>query len=220
MKFFLSTSLVLLCTLGCAFASTQTPWSSGIIITHDHQLLKGEIRYDYAHDLVMFRETEEAALQTLTTHQVSSFRYYDPEENVMHYFKTYAYQPTAYVTIPSFFEIVVEGEVAYLRKHNPYPYYAPTESRRFAVKERDQVSPHILCYDYYVYLNNEIIRASRFNKEVLPLLEDQNIAIRHHIKENKLRTYDIRDQIQLIQYTNEQLGSHPHTNLSASIRPS
>lgn len=104
MKLFLSTSLVLLSTLCGAWASTQTSWSSGIIITNDYQLLKGEIRYDYAHDLVMFRETEEATLQTLTARQVSSFRYYDPEENVMHYYKTYAYQPNAYATIPSFFE--------------------------------------------------------------------------------------------------------------------
>lgn len=107
--------------------------------------------------------------------------------------------------------------MTYLRKHNPYPYYAPASNRRFALKAQDQVSPHILCYNYYVYLNDEIIRASHFKKEVLPQLVDQDIAVRHHIKENKLKTYDIRDQILLIQYINEQLMSQPHSNLSAGL---
>lgn len=218
MKFLLSTALVLFCTL--SFASDPTPWASGIIITHENQLLKGEIRYDYTHDLVMFRETKEALLQTLTAHQVSSFRYYDEQEKLVHYFKTYVHRPNAYATIPTFFEVVVSGDVSYLRKRNAFPYFEGTDKRRFAGKSSARISPHILCYDYYVYVDDQIIRASRFKKEVLPRLADQGVAIRSHIKENNLKAYHVGDQIQLIQYANQQLASQqPQASVSASIEP-
>ncbi|MEQ9438774.1 MAG: hypothetical protein RIG62_06980 [Cyclobacteriaceae bacterium] len=218
MKVFFSSTLILLFSIiSCTFASTQTSWSSGIIITHEHQLLKGELRYDYAHDLVMFREKKDAPLQTFTAFQISSFRYFDEQEDLMHYFKSFEFHPTTYATLPVFFEIVVSGEVSYLRKRNPYPYFENKSEHRYSFKSGPRISPHILCYDYYVYLDGQIIRSSRFNKEVMPHLEDQNIAIRSHIKENKLRTYDVRDQIQLIQYTNEQLSLNPHAHLSVNI---
>ncbi|MEM9671108.1 MAG: hypothetical protein AAF992_00840 [Bacteroidota bacterium] len=220
MKTFFCIFLMLLSIYGSAFSSPQTSWSTGVITTNDNSLLQGEVSYNYAHDIVMFRKSAEATVKTFSARDIASFRYYDEQQKVVHYYKTFTSQYGEFAPRLGFFEIVVSGDVSYLRKHNRMAYYDGTDERHFAVKKSARISPHLLCYDYYVLLEDEIIRAKRFKKEVLPWLMEQNIAISDHMKENRLSPSFIDHQIQLVQYANKQLTlrtSNPQ--FSASIQP-
>ncbi len=216
MKKLLLTAIVVVGAMALAGAAPQTDWSSGLIITTDDAILQGEIRYNYAYDIVMYRSNEEANLQTFSTSHVTSFRYYDKEQDRVRYFQKYTYQKSEHIAQPAFFEVVLLGNISYLRKHNGATYFDATDSRRFAVKRSDRVSPEVMCYDYYVQLNGEIIRARKFKREVLPWLLSQNIAIKDHMRQHGLRSSHVDDQIRLIQYANHQLHQ---AHLSASITP-
>ena len=203
-----------------AFSLPQTPWSAGIVTTNDNSILQGEVCYNYAHDIVMFRKSPEATITAFSVRDIASFRYYDEQQKVVHYYKTFAFQSSEFTSRLGFFDIVVSGDIYYLRRHNQMTYYDGTDERRFAVKKSARISPHLLCYDYYVLLGDDVIRAKRFKKEVLPWLMEQNIAINSHIKKNRLSPSFVDHQIQLVQYANEQLTLRAaNSQFSASIQP-
>ncbi len=208
MKKLLLTAIVAVGAIGLTCAAPQTAWSSGVIVTADEQILQGEIRYNYAYDIVMYRENADASLQTFSTNQITSFRYYDEKQDRVRYFHKYTYRESDYITRPGFFEVVLSGNISYLRKHNGVTYFDATDSRRFAVKRSGRTSPDVVCYDYYVQLNGEIIRARQFKREVLPWLLNQNIAVKDHMKEHGLRSGYVDDQIRLVRYANERLQPH------------
>ncbi|WKN45522.1 hypothetical protein [Tunicatimonas pelagia] len=214
MKKLLLTAIVALGAVGLACAAPQTAWSAGVIITADEEVLQGEIRYNYAHDIVMYRATTDDNLQTFSTSHLTSFRYYDKKQERVRYFRRYTHQESDYITRPAFFEVVLLGNISYLRKHNGAAYFDPTDSRRFAVKRSERLSPEVMCYDYYVQLNGKIIRARQFKRKVLPWLVNQNIAVKDHMKEHGLRSGYVGDQIRLIRYANARLQSR----LSAGIK--
>lgn len=220
MKTFICITLVLLGTSGVTLSLPQTPWSDGVITTNENHLLQGEIAYNYAHDIVMFRKGPEEPVSTFSARDILSFRYYDEEQKVVHYYKTFDYQISEFAVRPAFFEIVVLGNISYLRKHNQTAYFDGTDQRRFAMKKSARISPHLLCYDYFVFLNDEIVRARRFKKDVLPWLLQQNIAMADHMKENRLSASLVDHQIRMVQYANEQLSlKASKAQFSASIQP-
>ena len=76
MKIFFLSALLFAGAISLAFSIPQTDWSSGLIITIDDEILQGEIRYNYAHDIVMYRSNADANQQTFSTnhyHLVSLF---------------------------------------------------------------------------------------------------------------------------------------------------
>jgi hypothetical protein len=220
MKTFLCITLMLFGSCHFAFSLPQTPWSAGLITTNDNSLLQGEVCYNYAHDIVMFRKSPKATVTTFSARDIASFRYYDEQQKVVHYYKTFLFQSSEFTSQLGFFEIVVSGDIFYLRKHNQMAYFDGTDERRFSVKKSARISPHLLCYDYYVLLGDEIIRAKRFKKDVLPWLLEQNIAVSDHMRENKLSPSFVDHQIRLLQYANEQLSLRASgTRFSASIQP-
>ena len=213
-KLFLS-ALLFAGAISLAFSIPQTDWSSGLIITADDEILQGEIRYNYAHDIVMYRSNADANQQTFSTNHITSFRYFDKEQDRVRYFQKHTYRKSEHIDRPAFFEVVLLGDISYLRKHNGATYFDATKSRRFSVRSDSKVSPDVMCYDYYVQLNGEIIRARRFKQEVLPWLLNQNIAVKDHMKKHDLHSSYVDDQIRLVRYANKQL----QYRLSASIAP-
>ncbi|MEM9832361.1 MAG: hypothetical protein AAF944_17145 [Bacteroidota bacterium] len=205
MKKLLLTAIATVGAISFAFSAPQTAWSFGVIVIDDDQILQGEIRYNYAHDLVMYRKNADATLQIFSTNRIHSFRYYDDEQDRVRYFRKYTFRENEYITRPGFFEVVLSGNVSYLRKHNGTAYFDATDSRRFAVKRSGRVSPEVICYNYYVQLNGEIIQAKLFKRKVLPWLLKQNIAVKDHMKKHGLRSSYVDDQIRLLRYANQQL---------------
>lgn len=147
---------------------------------------------------------EQGKTQTFTAWQVSSFSYYNAPENMQHQFVTLYYTPKPFFEQKAFFEVVLDGNISYLRKHNRFPTYDATEKQLSHVKTNRGKHPHVVCYDYFVYYDNNLVKASQFNKKVLPLMLEREQSPRYFIKKEKLQTHNKGDQITLIQYFNVQ----------------
>ncbi|MFP4092484.1 MAG: hypothetical protein ACLFUB_21030 [Cyclobacteriaceae bacterium] len=190
-------------------SATSTQWYPGIVILQDEQVLRGDISYDFAHDLVMCRQ--EGTIRTFGPQQAQSFRYYEEEANLLHNFSVYTLQKNSFYEQKGFFEIVLQGDVSYVRKRNKYPIY---QTRNGYMQPRDfRNEPHLVAYDYYILVNDEMIKARNFKKEVLPALLQEDRSIKAFMKEKRLRTYDIADQIVLLDYYNKA----PRRNSSAAL---
>lgn len=181
---------------------THTDWHSGIIILNDQSIISGDISYDYKYDLIMYRN--EGKTQTFTSRQISSFSYYDAQKNILHKFITLVYTSRPYFEQRAFFEVILNGDISYLRKHNRFPTYDATEKQLLHLTTNRGKNPHVVCYDYFVYINQNLIKASQFNKKVLPLMLKKDQSLNNYIKKENLRTYDTGDQITLIRYFNAQ----------------
>jgi hypothetical protein len=192
------------------FSARSTDWYPGIIILENEEIVKGEISYDFANDLVMCKSEEK--ISTFGPHQTRSFRYYEKENNVFHNYEVLQIQQNSFYTRKAFFEIVLEGNVKYVRKHNRYPVTQPQEGH-LAYRRSN---PHLVAYDYYTQLEGELIKSRHFKKEVLPALLNKDQRVAAFIKENKLRTYDIGDQIVLLDYFNHTIDKTKQTAIHKS----
>jgi hypothetical protein len=173
-------------------------WFPGIVILNNDEILNGDINYDYANDLVMCRQNDK--IRTFGPQQASSFRYYNEETNILHDYEVYAFQKNDYYEQRGFFEIVLEGKVNYIRKRNRYPIYHTSEG--YLSGRSFRTDPQVVAYDYFVEMNGKLVKARHFKKEVLPILIANDQRILEFIKERRLRTYDIGDQIVLLNYHN------------------
>lgn len=212
-RYFFSVFFMLLASVSLAqFNSHQGNWHEGIIILENDRIVRGELRYDYANDLIMCRN--EGKIQTFGPHQAVSFRFYEKDINLLRKFKVYEFAQNSFYKQKAFFEMVVDGDVKYVRKRNQFALYQPRDG--FLMYRKPSV--HEVAFDYYVMVDNELIKARKFKKEVLPRLILNEESVENYIKEQKLRTYDIRDQIVLLNYYNDRSDRSKPTAIGQQAR--
>ena len=172
---------------------TSIDWREGVVILNSEEVLSGDVYYDHRYNLVLLRSDDDQPVKTYTAHQVQSFRYYDPQDNIIHDFLVLAYHPLSSYPIPSFYEVVTSGKVLYLRQHNRCPLSPPRH-----------VSPHKVAYHYFAYYEGQLVRAQRFERDMLPALAQEDPTVGHYVKAHRLRPYDVGDQILLVEYFNRR----------------
>ena len=207
-KYFFSILFTLIVTISLAqINDKRIEWNPGIIILENDQIVKGDLAYDYSSDLIMCRNDDK--IQTFGPHQAVSFRFYEEDKNLIRKFKVYEMPQNSFYTQEAFFEIVVDGEVDYIRKRNRYALYQP----RDGYLAHRKPNMHEVAYDYFVQVNGKLIKARRFKKEVLPQLILTDQSVEHYMREQQLTTYDIGDQIVLLNYYNGKTSkSKPTAN--------
>ncbi len=208
---FFATILTFPLTAYPQISNSSTDWNSGIVILNNKEIVKGAISYDYARDIVMCKENE--TIRTFSPHQVSSFKYFDEAESLFHDFVTLGVEVHPSYQHIAFYELVLEGDINYVRKRNRFPAIQAKEG--YLALQNSQLNEHKVCYEYFVHYNDQLIKARRFKKEVLPLMKSKEKSIQAFMKANHLRPYDIGDQIELVEYYNDISGLSKQTaNLS------
>ena len=197
-RYFFSIIFILLTTVCLAQFNNQQHWHPGIVILNNDQIIKGDLSYDYANDLIMCQQ--DGKIKTFGPHQAASFRYYEEEKNLFHRFKVYKLAQNSFYSQKAFFEIVLDGKVDFIRKRNRYDVQ---QSREGYLAHRS-TNVHEVAYQYYVLVNDRLVKARKFKKEVLPQLLLNEQSLESYMKEQKLRSYDIGDQIVLLNYYNER----------------
>ena len=191
-------ALILLSLPGFSMTAPTTPrltnddWKNGVVVLEDERVLNGKVYYDYLHDLVLLRPANKQSMMTFTARQVQSFRYYDPQENIIHDFLALDHHPRLPYPVRSFYEVVTTGEVLYLRRHNRCPVAPPRD-----------VSPHKVAFTYFAYYQGQLVRARQFERNLLPMLLEKDPTLSRYAKEHRLRPYDVGDQILLVDYFNQ-----------------
>ena len=181
----------------------ETEWKPGVIILSSAEVLNGDVYYNHLHDLLLLRSGDHKYIKTFTVNQVRSFQYYDQQDNIIHHFLALSRRSSSYMT-QSFYEVVTEGEVLYLRQRNRCPLDPPPN-----------VNSHAVAYHYFAYYRGRLVRAHRFKQELLPTLVAEDPTLSDYIKEHQLKPYHVGDQILLIDHFNHQ-SAPPIANLWSS----
>ena len=205
-RFFLAAAFFLL-TLPNVLATSRlahADWKEGVVILTNQEVLRGEVYYDYTHDLVLLRAGDRQPVTTLTARQVQSLRYYDPQDDIIHDFVVIDQHPRLPYSVRTFYEVVTTGEVLYLRKRNRCPLRPPAHE-----------NIHTVAYNYFAYHAGTLVRAHHFDKELLPRLTQDDPSLARYIDDNRLRAYDVGDQIRVIEYFNRP-RSQPIAHLVSS----
>lgn len=210
-RYFFSLAFLLVSITAFAqFENHRTQWYPGVIILDSDEIVKGDLSYDHASDLIMCRSNDK--IKTFGPHQAVSFQYYDEKTNVLHKYEVFSIRQNSYYSRKSFFEVVVDGDINYIRKRNRYPVYQPREG--YLTKRG--MNSHEVAFDYFVEVDGELIKSRKFNKEVLPQLLLNEQSLESFMKEKRLRTYDIADQIVLLNYYNRKAEKTKTTARNAS----
>ena len=206
---FLTLAIISASLIGLVIPSTagssidETAWNQGVVVLVDDEVLSGEIYYNPLHQLVLLRSGDGQPIATLTTRQVQRFFYYSPQDNIIHRFLTIERRLRSSYVVRSFYEVVTEGPVLYLRQSNHCTARPPRES-----------SPHTVAFHYYAYYRGKLVRARAFEKDLLPTLLHESPALVDYMKSQRLHPYHVGDQILLVSYFNRHLAQ-PFADLTS-----
>ena len=120
---------------------------------------------------------------------------HDYLEYTEEYKKKYGQKCIFLMQVRSFYEIVIEGPVSYLRQPNRCSAQPPHGS-----------SLHTVAYHYFAYYQGKMVRAHAFDKKMLPALMKQNAALIDYIRSHRLQPYHVGDQIRLVDYFNQHFS--------------
>ena len=175
---------------------SDAQWHEGVIILRNQKVYRGQLHYDRRHDLVLLREGEESSIATLAAQQVASFFYYDSQDNIIHRFRVINQRPYHSYPISTFYEIVADGALQYLRR----PVRCPAQPPRSA-------NEHTVAYAYFAYYRSTLVRSHHFERKLLPALVREHPTLADYVRSHKLRPYDVGDQVRLTTYFNQSLPS-------------
>jgi hypothetical protein len=195
-------------------SNRSTDWYPGVIILDNNEVMKGDISYDYSHDIVMCKNDD--IIKTFTPHQVTAFKYFEKEENLFHHYVTLINEINPKYQQKAFYEVVLEGDINYVRKRNKYPAYNAKEG--YLANRNPHLNQHKVCYEYFVQYEDELIKARRFKREVLPIMQNKERSLQTYMKEHQLRPYDIGDQIELVEYYNHTSDLREQTASKISLK--
>ncbi len=168
-------------------------WNDGVVVLVGDEVLNGQIHYNALHQLVLLRSDDGQTITTLTARQVQRFFYYNPQDNIIHRFLAIEQRVRSTYAVRSFYEVVAEGLVLYLRQPNQCLARPPRGS-----------SPHVVSFHYFAYYHGKVVRAHAFETELLPTLTQENPRLIDFMKSQQLKPYHVGDQILLINYFNQQ----------------
>lgn len=199
-------------SIGLAMPSVASPfssliskaeWNNGVVVLVGDEVLNGEVYYNALHQLLLLRSGEGQPITTLTARQVQRFFYYNPQDNIIHRFLALERHPRPTYAVHSFYEVVAEGPVLYLRQPNQCSARPPQGSNL-----------HKVAFHYFAYYQGKLVRAHAFERDLLPALLQEKPALVAYLKAQRLQPYHIGDQILLVNYFNRYL-SEPLAGLTS-----
>jgi len=167
-------------------AASDLKWSQGVVVMANGEVRQGELDFQFS-EVVLFKAAGEVSV--LNAIKLQSFRYYDQEKNINRKFISRVSGKQAI-----FYEVVVYGEVAVLRK----PKFSLFHNRENS--DRDG-------YDYFVSFQNNLSNLKQFRTKVYPTLVEYKGDIRLTISERHLNPNHQSDAIQIIQIYNKETSA-------------
>lgn len=175
-------------------------WHKGAIVLNSHEVVRGKIKYDDTHDMVLFQL--DGKILTFAASQVIYFYYIDNTSGVPRHFKALPYYTRLSRTYQRdyFFEIILGGKVNFLRKANK-------KVRFINSVKREKYFPHLnineVCYDYFMLYDDKVVEVNNFSEDALPLLaRETSQSIYDYIEAKNITKFTLRNQVALIHFYN------------------
>lgn len=205
MKYFIS---LLICGILCIHTTygqseqdlTFKKWHKGLIVLNSQKALEGKVKYNHVYDAVMLYA--DGKVTTYSPSQVDYFYYIQNESGVVFDYKSFPYESVKDGTYERkyFFEVLLDGEVLYLRKGNKKASFLENENIRKILPKLDVEKT---CYDYFMLYNDNVVCINDFVDEAMPLLQqDYPNRIPDFITAKDIRNYTPHDKLVILHYYN------------------
>jgi len=170
-------------------------WYKGELMMADHQVVKVDINYDAATDLLQVRD--ENTVKIYSARQVTSFGYFDAAHNTIRRFVSLVQPDKRNRFRRSFFEIVLTGEMYLLRRLR---YTTSPATMQAALTEME--SPWYDTknrYEYFVYTDDRFIPMNQFRKAIFPrMMRMHEKELEAFMEERRLSIFTQQGQFMLI----------------------
>jgi len=176
---------------------SSNEWHKGIVVTTDQDTISGEIKYDFSTNMVTLVKNESVI--AFSSHKLIYFEIYDEDYKSYREFYTIPYKNTSNYMTPVLFELQYESVLSLLSRENivmetsslGYGYGLPI------------VSQPSVRYDFFFLTKaGKITHFSGSKKDLLRILAKKKNELQTFIKNNRLKTDELRDLVRIIAFYN------------------
>lgn len=170
-------------------------WNKGYLVLENNEIIKGSIFFNAEKDLVEIKTNHR--IKTFSPYSVQYFKFFDPQLEMNRVFATFEDNDSRRrKNVRSFFEVLINGELAVLRKEGSSftPVHQYSYSSIEFIPDMD--------FSYFISHPEGVRKMINFNKDVLPLMADKNVEIMEYIREHGLDSNDFVHQILIIDFYN------------------
>lgn len=170
-------------------------WDAGEAFLHSGESVKGKIFYEFDKELVLI--FNRGRIITYSSNQIVYFRIFDQQANMERLFVSIPLKKEGFSTRHYFFEKVMEGEIALLRKPRSYP-------DNFGLFMSSSFDPDTGAGAFYYYCFHEgrLSRIRNFKRDVVGIMGRHQDRIDTFIERNGLKLNRIKDQETILKYYN------------------
>jgi len=181
-------------------------WNRGEVTLTDKSVVRGLIGYDHTQGVVMVK-TQQGIKKAFSPRKVRYFTFYDEILSVERlYVSLSTRQGTLGASPLHFFEVVMDGSIAVLRKEKKY---ANIRMALTTGNRSNEFTRHAACFDYYAYQDGKFYGLAQFQEVLYPQLLQQNkTAIEALVAEKELDLRYLSCQITVINFYNQLLEEH------------
>ena len=172
-------------------------WHRGIVVTTDQDTISGEIKYDFSSNIITLVKNESVI--ALSSQKLIYFEIYDESYKSYREFYAIPYKNSSNYLTPTLFELQFEGVLSLLSRERivlessgvGYGYGVPI------------ISQPTVRYDFYFLTKaGKLTQFSGLKRDLLRILVKKKNKLQLFIKENRLKTDDLRDLVRIIAFYN------------------
>lgn len=176
-------------------AKNNEVWNEGYLVLENNTIIKGNIFYNAEKDLVEIKT--EQRIKTFSPYCVQYFKFFDPQLQMNRVFATFENNDLRRrENARSFFEVMINGELAVLRKEETSftPVHEYSYSSIEFIPDKD--------FSYFISHPEGVRKMKNFNKDVIPLMADKNEEILEYMDKYELDSNNFMHQILIIDFYN------------------
>ena len=193
---YLLACLVLWSSDGLAQQFPSEMWHKGFVLTAQRDTVVGEIKYDMVANSIQVRARKKD--YSFSSHNLLLCEFLDATIDSKRRFYSMPYELQKGFKARVLFELLFEGPTSLLSREEIVRETTPTNNIYGGPISRNR-----LKYDYYLLDNKGSIRYfSGRRQDLLALLSDKSRELKSFIKQNKLKTDEVRDLIRIIAFYN------------------
>ena len=176
---------------------SSNDWHKGIVVTTDQDTISGEIKYDFPSNMVTLVKNESVI--AFSSHKLIYFEIYDEGYKSYREFYTIPHKNASNYLTPILFELQFEGVLSLLSRESivmetsslGYGYGVPI------------VSQPVVRYDFFFLTKaGKLTHFSGSKRDLLRILAKKKNELQTFIKDNRLKTDDLRDLVRIIAFYN------------------
>jgi hypothetical protein len=180
-------------------------WHKGQIVKENGQVLQGLVKYDLENNLV---QLQDVGIETFGAFNVIQFEIFDEVYGGLRTFYTLPYASTTDYEVPTFFEILTEGDEVVLlcREH------IVIDNRNMGMMGPMAMNPlwgppmggvYRLAFNYYFIKDGKLQKYSLKKRELLDILGDRSDEIQLFMRKNRLSHDKRGDLLRITAYYNQ-----------------